>query len=282
MNKLIKNNPLTLDELLKWKKNPLINPRTNKNIKKDAITYKLIENEYNKNKNIIETEISHKLDKLLNCDDDRDPISMNLFWTEKNNIKTIIYPIDELDQLVFYTDNNNKIRCLEKETISYFKIYNILNHPITMEPLSKEIFEIKNLINNDKNNKISIEEYALNVFQLFTKKSIFIDYKLFINLDKNKLLIFNNEIKDIWIQNLTLQQRENINNKILFNKTNLELVKNNNLKDIQKYLLDDIKISLEYNKEELSIMINYIIVGALGIVIPEIKENYSDVIFGFS
>ena len=280
MNKLIKNNPLSLEELEKWKMNPLINPRTNKSIKKDAATYKLIENEYNKNKNMIETGTLYILDKLLHCNDDRDPISMNLFWIEKDNIKTVIYPLKELDQLVFYTDSNNKIKCLEKESISYLKTYNIYKHPVTMELLPKKIFEIIEPIKFEEN-KISINDFALNVFLLFTKKSIFIDYKLFMNLDKNKLLTFNNEFRDIWVQNLTQQQREIICNKPIFDKTNSELLKINNLEVIQKYLLENIKIILECDKDELSLMINYIVIGTLGIVIPEIKENYADVIFGF-
>ena len=35
-------------------------------------------------------------------------------------------------------------------------------------------------------------------------------------LDKNKLLTFNREIKDVWVQNLTLQQRELVSDKKLF------------------------------------------------------------------
>lgn len=280
MNKLIKSNPLSLVELKKWKENPLINPRTNKSIKKDAATYKLFEREYNKNKNIIESSRLHLLDKLLNCDDDRDPISMSLFWTEKDSIRDIVYPLDQLDQLVFYIDYNNKIKCLEKETISYLKTYNIFNHPVTSELLPKELFDMIEPINFDKN-KVSIDDFALNVFQIFTKKSIFIDHKLFMNLDKNKLLTFNNEIRDIWTQNLTPEQRNIIYNKPVFNKTNSELSKINNIEDIQKYLLQNIKIILECDKEDLSLMINYIVIGTLGIVIPEIKENYTDVIFGF-
>jgi len=280
MNNLIKIKPLSLDELKIWKINPSINPRTNKKIKIDGATFKLIEKEYNKNKDLIETSALNILNQLLNCEDDRDPISMNLFWTEKDNVKTIVYPLEELNKLIFYTDSHNKLRCLEKETISHFKTYKILNHPVTMELLPNKLFETINPINLN-NNKISIDDIALNVFQIFTKKSIFIDYKLFMDLNKNKLLTFNSEIKDIWVQNLTSDQRHSISEKVIFNKDNSELSKYN-LIDIQKYLLEDMNIALECNKEELVLMINYIIIGALGIVIPEIKENYSDVIFGFS
>lgn len=283
---MIKINPFTLDELKLWKKSPLINPRTNKKIKINGATYKMIEKEYNKNKNLLEKESNEHIsslniiNQLLQCEDDRDPISMNIFWIDKNNIKSVVYPLEELNKLIFYTDSHNKLRCLEKESISYFKTYNISKHPVTMEPLPEKLFETIKPINLEIT-KVSIDDLALNVFQNFAKKSIFIDYKLFMNLDKSRLLTFNNEIKDIWVQNLTPHQRTAISDNIIFNKSNSELSKYN-LVDIQKYLLNDMTIALECNKEELSIMINYIIIGALGIIIPEIKENYSDVIFGFS
>ena len=53
------------------------------------------------------------------------------------------------------------------------------------------------------------------------------------------------------------------------------------LENIQKYLLGQLKVLLSCEKEEYKYMINYIIVGALGIVIPEIKEIYLDFIFSF-
>ena len=205
---------------------------------------------------------------------------MNLFWTEKDNTKSIVYPLDQLDKLVFYSDNQNKLRCLEQDSIIHLKTYNMLNHPVTMEPLPKELFDSIKVINLE-NNKVSIDDFALNVFQIFTKKSIFIDYKLFIQLNKTDLIKFNNEIKDIWVQNLTSSQREMISTEPLFIKLTTEL-NNYNLEELQKYFLKDIKCALECNKEELSLMINYIIIGALGIVIPQIKENYSDVVFAFS
>jgi len=100
-------------------------------------------------------------------------------------------------------------------------------------------------------------------------------------LDKTKLLKFNHEIKDIWIQNLTQEQRNEISIKPLFVKDKEELLKYK-LEDIQKYLLENMKTVLKCNNENLSFMIFYILVGSLGIVIPEIKEAYSNVSFSFS
>lgn len=272
--------PYTVDELKIWKNNKLINPKTGKKIKKDGPTYKKIENEFNNNNDLSDGGILSVLNKLLMCDDNRDPISMNLFWTEKDNEKSIIYPLDQLENLVFYTDKNNKIRCFEKESINYMKKFNILTHPITMDELPIQLFESIEIINQE-NNKISVDDLALNVFQIFTKKSIFIDFKLFIELNMQKLLTFNNEIRDIWIQNLSIQQRNIISSKPLFTKVNSELA-DYNCNELQRYLLNDIKIALECTKEELSFMIHYIIVGALGIVIQQIKDIYSDVSFAFN
>ena len=273
-----KHNVFSLDELKQWKIDPLINPRTKKTIKLNGPTFKIIKKEYDRRKDSIKENNISILNQLIICDDDRDPISMNLFWIEKEGIKSIVYPLEDLNNLVFYTDTHNKIRCLEKDTISHLKSYNILIHPVSMELIPEELFE--KIIPININNNISIDNFALNVFQLFTKKSIFIDYKLFMALGETKLYCLNNEIRDIWIQNLSLDQRESISERILFNKTSLEL-HNYKLEDIQRYFLEDIKASLECD-EELLIMVNYIIIGVLGIVIPEIKENYSDIMFAFS
>lgn len=307
MEKCIKLNPLTDAELIQWQKNQLVNPRTNRCIQQSGVTYAILRREYYKmvlrnkekeqNKNNIIINISEpeqetnnepnseltfleKLEKILLCVDDRDPISMNIFWSEKNNIKTIVYPLEDLNNLVFYNDNKNNLRCLENETLKYLKTYNITKHPITNEIIPEELF--KNIIPiNLKEIKLSINDIALDVFQLFTKKSIFISHESFISLDKNKLLTFNHEVKDIWIQNLTQEHRNQISINPLFEKSKEELMKYK-LEDIQKYLLENMKIALECDNENLSFMIFYILVGSLGIVIPEIKESYSDVSFSFS
>jgi hypothetical protein len=274
------SNNYTINQLKLWKNNQLINPKTNKTIKKNGPTYKVIEKEYQLNKNQIEACVLLTLNKLLSCDDNRDPISMNLYWIEKENVKSIVYPLDQLDKLIFYNDKNNKLRCLEKDSIIHLKTYNMLNHPVTMDPIPKEIFDSIDIIKVD-NIDISIEDYALNVFQLFAKKSIFLDHRLFIELDRDNLLKFNTEIKDIWIQNLTSNQRSLISNEQLFSKNNTEISKLNDEK-ILRYFLKDINTALECDKDELSLLINYIIIGALGIVIPQIKNDYGDVIFSFS
>ena len=52
-----------------------------------------------------------------------------------------------------------------------------------------------------------------------------------------------------------------ISNLSLFSKKNYDIHKYN-LENIQQYLIKDIKIALECDKEDLSLMINYIIISS--------------------
>ncbi len=306
--------PLTVDELVKWKLNPNINPRTLKDIKTNGITYNLILKVYTKHKNQVDEIIKNHLvdqvnqsdqpdqpnqpdkpnqtlaysDKYLNpdkylilCNEDRDPISMNIFWIEENGKRKLMYPLENYQELVIYHDAKQVVRCFEKESLKYLKSYNISVHPISTEPLPSFLFDSIELIDLElvKNNK-SIENLALDVFQNFSKISIFIDYLDFLNLSKSKLIKFNYELRDFWFQNFSEEQRENISTKELLDKTE-SILQNENLENIQKYLLNQLNTLLNCKKEEYKYMINYIILGALGIVIPKIKDLYPDFSFTF-
>jgi hypothetical protein len=221
---------------------------------------------------------SKKLSKMTleNCNDDRDPISMTLFWTENNGIRTIVYPKENIKDLVFYKDTKDRIMCLEKESLIYLKTYNINSHPVTMEPFPENIFDNINII--DMNQIVedkSLKEIALDVFQYFSNISIFIDYNWFLQLNRDKLIKFNYEVRDFWLQNFTPEQRYSVSNTTIFSKQESDL-SNNTTEEIQLYLLNQMKMLLTTEKEELKYMINYILVGALGIVIPDIKELYPD------
>lgn len=314
MRNPFKNNHLTIDELVQWKVNPLINPKTGKSIKVNGGTYQLIDSIYKKNKSEVDKIINQKVassstikkdesntcitldqndnvsliadikrikENILNSIDDRDPISMNLFWKEINGIKKIEYPEENYSQLVFYSDSKNMLRCLEKETLSYLKTYNLKVHPITSEVIPNELFDNLQLVDLNKIEEAkTIEDIALDVFQYFSKISIFIDYEWFIELDKDKLLKFNYELKDFWLQNVSDSQKKIVSDLPILSKSNEELGEKNK-EEIQKYLLDEIKKMLQCEKEEIKYMVNYIILGALGIVIPKIKELYPDFAFAF-
>jgi hypothetical protein len=257
------NYSITIDQLLIWSQNKTIHPNTGNTITYDESQYF--------------TNIFDHYNKLLLCIDDRDPISMNKFWIEENNIKKIVYPIQDIFNIIIYIDNNNYYRCFEKETLQYFKTYNIKNHPVTMDIIPEHIFhDIQSIIKQKKD----IKDFALDVFQYFTHISIFVDYELFLQLSKKDLLKFHFEVRDFWNQNFTLEQKNNIYHLPLFDKTN-DSLNSSTIHDIQLYLLTEMEILLKCNKNEYKYMINYILLGALGIVIPKIKEEYPDFLFNF-
>lgn len=331
-----KESPLSIEELVQWKNNPLINPRTKKVIKEEGNIYKLIKKSYNSNKFQVDEIINQLVNKpildkdiqtkiksipiikyvpingdgfkneinlkgsttintsdildyklnndsmILKCNEDRDLISMNLFWVEENGIRKMVYPEEQIEQLIFYTDNKNIVRGFEKETIKYMKTYNITNHPVSTEPIPEHILAQVDIVDivQIKNTK-TLENMALDVFQYFSKISIFIDHETFLSLSKKQLIKFNYELRDFWLENFGPEQRKNINETEVFEKTDENLA-NDSLENIQKYLLSQMEILLKCNVEEYKYMINYIILGALGIVIPQIKDMYPDFLFSFS
>jgi len=256
-----KTNPATLAELDAWILNPLINPRNKRPISKNGSIYKYFES------------IKNKENRIIDIVDDRDPISMSIYW-QLNNKQEKVSVYDDINKLRFYRDSKGLLRSFEIESIKLMKKWSCVNHPITGEPLPESLFNNLDL-SNDEENEITIDKYALEVFQLFSNISIFIDHNWFLSLNKAQLLKFAYEVGELYKQNLSDNLRNNICPEPLFNKTNYEL-NILNQENIQKYLLDQMKLLLETKVEEAKYMINYILVGGLGIVIPQIKELYPD------
>ena len=279
--------PITQSELIKWKSNPELNPRTNRKIKEEGKIYKYLKNcydiksklKYNQelitiNKPIVDETIYSLNDTV----DDKDPISLNVFWIKEEGNKKIIY--SDISSLIFYKDSYNLVRCFERESLEYLKAYNFNKHPITMEEIPIEIF--KNICaKNLKKEKKTINDIAFEVFQKLATLSIFIDSKWFMDLDKKNLIKFNYEISDMYKQNFSSYELKEISNKILFSKCNNEL-DIMSISHIQNYLLVDIDILLSVKKEKLKYMCNYLLVGSLSIVIPNIRKIYPDICFSFT
>ena len=133
---------------------------------------------------------------------------------------------------------------------------------------------------SEKHN-ITLKDKALDIFQKFSCISIFIDSEWFTRLEKSKLLKFNYELRDFYNQNFSESQKNDICTRKLFVKSEDNFT-NNTKEEVLSYLLDEIDALLSVNKEELKYMSNYILVGALGIVIPQIKELYPDFSFSFT
>ena len=223
-----------------------------------------------KNKKVKQPKLS-----LKNCHDNIDPISRNIFWIEKYGIRTITYPKEHFNDLVFYMDKNNHVRCLEKESLKYLKSYNITKDPVTGNLLPSNIFD--NIEANSIVVEKTIEEIALDTFQYFTKISVFIDYNMFMSLNRQQLIKFNYEVRDFWLQNFTPEQQQSISiiPNTIFPKQETDF-SSDTIENIQRYLLNQMTTLLTCDKEDHKYMINYILIGAMGIVIPEIKIMYPD------
>ena len=120
---------VTHSELIKWKSNPELNPRTNRKITEKGEVYKYLKNCYDK-------QFSNKLYETV---DDKDPISLVVFWIEENGNRRIIY--NDISSLIFYKDSYNLVRCFERETLEYLKAHNITKHPTTMEEIPNDVFK---------------------------------------------------------------------------------------------------------------------------------------------
>jgi hypothetical protein len=81
--KSYKINEVTLNELIQWRNNPAINPRTSREISNTGNVYKYLEKEYRR-----KIKVKYSIDDTV---DDKDPISLKTFWEIENNVKKIIY-----------------------------------------------------------------------------------------------------------------------------------------------------------------------------------------------
>jgi len=267
-----KESSINITELMNWKRNPLINPRTNRKIKENSILYKYIKNKYNET-------FPNGID-IFDSNDDRDPISLKRFYTiDTDNKKKLIY--QNIEKLIIYQESESIVRCFEIESIQYLKTYNILTHPISQRSIPETIFNKIPLI--EISNEMTVEEKALQVFQIFTNISIFIDYNLFLDLDREKLIKLNYELRDVYLQNLSIEDRKKIDNtdgKKFFKLNNRDM-KEKNDDFIKMYLLEQIENILKYSRDDLKCMINYIILGGLSLVIDDVKQHYNNFNFSF-
>ena len=263
---------ITTHELLDWKRNQLYNPRTSRKIIKKGRLFNYIQEKYN--------QVFPLGFDIFDSNDERDPISLKYFYKyDLSNNKQLVYT--NINNLILYQESESIIRCFEKESIQYLKAYNIMNHPISMKNIPNKIIEdIPDIVINKE---MSLEEKALQVFQLFTKISIFIDYKLYLNLKKEDLLTLNYEISEFYSQNVSIADRKKIDKK---NRKKYFYLSRHALQEkeedfIKFYILEQIENIISYPEDDLKFMLNYIVLGGLSLVIKEVKEYYDNFNFSF-
>ena len=277
------NNPAVLEELLRWNRCKWRNPRTNRSMKHSRYDYtrtklyKYLDTNYNK--------IFPNGFDIFDSLDNKDPVTLEYFYTIENNEYKLLY--NNLNDLIIYQEtdvkNNKFTRCLKKETISYLKNYKITKHPVSQIEIPKEIYDCVEEKSGVCDSELTIKEKSLQVFQIFNNISIFIDFNLFLNLDKQQLCKLNYELSDFYYQNLSDEQRTIIDKE---NGNKLFKLKNHDFDDvssefIQFYLLNQIEIVIGCNQEDVKLMANYIILGGLSLVIDEVKEEYENFSFNF-
>lgn len=260
----------SVEILIKWMFNPKVNPVTKRKILKTGKVYSKFLSQYNK-------KIKIDLTKVV---DNKDPISQELFWiTNKNKNKNkkewIFY---DIDKLCFYQDED-ELRCFTKESLSYMKKYKIYTHPVSGNRIPEEIFSKVNAIEDKKIS--NLEEKSKIVFQKLTHHSIFINSEDYDSLNSTKFKKLVYEMKSFYYENL-----DEDNRKIIDKKNGRELFKKDledfeNLDNYKIYILDNIDLMIDNSNDTLRIFIFYIIIGALGLVIPKIKEDYPDYSFNF-
>jgi len=242
-----KKYPLTITELMNWKRNHLINPRTNRKIKENSRLYRYLRENY--------TKVFPDNFDIFDSNDLRDPVSLRYFYiNDSSGSKRLVY--DNPSDLIIYKESDSIIRCFEKETIAYFKSYNIDKHPISQKEIPSYI--LGKIESKKVNLNLTPEEKALKVFQMFTNISIFIDYKLFLNLNKKNLIKLNYELKDFYYQNFSDSDRQKIdssNGSLYFTKNESDL-NESEIDEIKLYLLEEIEKILSYSNDDFKFMIN--------------------------
>lgn len=251
-----------LDIIVAWHQNRQINPITKKAIKANGPTF-------NKFKKSFDKFFPDQL-CVIDCMEDRDPISLELFWVMDGNTKKIVYP--DISKLILYCDNN-MLHCFEENTIKHLKHYNIKHHPVNQTLIPDSIFNKVQSIQIE----LTIEQKAKSIFQIFTHISVFIDSSEFLALSSDRLNKLHYEIKDFYGHNIPIMHRNEINSFMM----PIEQFIQKSADDKKRYLLECFDKLLHYENDGVKYMCNYIIIAGLCCVLPSIKQTYPDFSFDF-
>jgi hypothetical protein len=310
---LYKKNPVTSEELHKWRKIKTINPRTGRKIKLTSPIYKYLkeENEKMHKEDVIfdDSKILHLIKNIqgpmgtnyLKSKDNKDMISQEDIWVLLDGEKK---PSDDIPKykLFSYTDSNKMVRCFNIESIKGFIDNNHkIVHPITKEDIddkdinrAKEMIKIlqdSNILEKKVDDNVlteqKIKNMAFNIFQKFSLMSIFIDSEWFLSLNTDNLLKLNYELKDFYDNNVDDESKKimvpNDGNAFQYSKEELNSKTNKSHLEIQNYLLINIdKVISASEDEAMKNLGNYLMIGGLAVVCPEIRKCYPDFVYSFS
>jgi len=206
---------------------------------------------------------------ILKSTDNRDIISLNIFWENIDGIKKVIYPQEQFDNLKFYYETPQILRCFEIESLRYLKTYNINKHPLSKKEIPSYLFLNIEPIEDDE---LPIDKYAQDIFLQLTDANIYIEHNLFIELNDKKLSQFYYELKSFYLNNIDKETKDILKNQNILEK-NYHDIMPCNFEYKQRYVLKQIKLLLDANVPS-HFFIHNIIVAALNIVIPELNNDY--------
>jgi hypothetical protein len=132
-------------------------------------------------------------DDITLSDDDRDPVTFDIFWELDSNNKKI--PSDVNKYLLFsYKDDHDKIRCFTVFTLDSMIKSEKYEHPTTTEPMSsKNIKRAKKLID--------IYTKKLTMFKQRNESNLTPEFKLKVRINKlfSKYHVHNIYLEDKWL-----------------------------------------------------------------------------------
>lgn len=302
---------LSEDNLLSWNNNRLINPITNRAIKENGPTFKKIlkkYNEYLNKKNKIENfyklciikKIQKKCrnrylskisgpgyDNPLLCNNERDIISLDKIWENKDGEKVVNLEFDK--KLLFTYESNNIIFGMNIESLETLLKKKIFKDPFTNVRFSNSTLnKIKNKIlflRKIKYNKNKTENYdikqiinnkIINIIKILEKSDIYIDFEWLNKLNKNSYIKLYRELNDIFLNykhNYIVLYNQMIKKNYFVN--DIHQLRSNNFNNLKNIIYSIILSILNENKEEhIQKICVYIITGALCYVSNQIKEAY--------
>lgn len=293
--------------LLIWNKNRAINPISKRKIKEFGPTYNRYLKKYteylenNKNKSILKIQkfIRKKyLEKIsgpgyknpLLCNNNRDIISLDNIWIEKNNNKILNLEFDKI--LLFTYSINNIIYGLNILSLEQMLNKKLLKDPFTNKKYNKNTLKkietklrfIKKLNLKTKKEKVNynqiIKNKIISILKILENNDIYISYELINSIKKNKYYDIYKELQ--YIFNYYKSGYNEFYSKIIkknYFNYNMKYLYQLNFNQLKGFIFDIINTILNENKEEhIQKMSCYIILASLCIVSPKIKECYPNLV----
>jgi hypothetical protein len=307
------------DEILEeWNSNRLKNPITKRNIKLNGPTYIKFLKKYeakNKTTNIISYKYTKNDLKLiinmqkkfrnnyltkisgpgytnpLVCNNDKDIISLESIWIEKNNKKILNMEFDKF--LLFTYKNKNIIYGLNIRSFEELLKNKIYKDPFTnlklnnsiIENINKKINFINKIKEKPKKEKYNysqiINSKIINIIKIMEANDIYLNIEWLKKIKKNMCFKLYYELQHII--NYYKNNYNNMYNMIITN--NYFTYTNNYLKNLNylqfKNLIFEIIYSILNNSHNTNVskMACYLILTTFCYVSPEIKNAYPDIEF---